>query len=110
MYPDATNPVNYKRSTWASDPYSMGSLPFQKVGSSSEDYKAYQEAESTGNKIYFAGDGTTEDYGASVQSAYLTGVKVAQQIAGVYIDDSLGVMLLSVKITALIVFVSTFAL
>ena len=34
MYPDAPNPVNYRRSNWGKDPYSMGSYPYLKPGAS----------------------------------------------------------------------------
>ena len=108
-YPNATNPVNYKRSAWGTDPYSLGSFPFAGVGASPEDFEEYQEAESTGNKIYFAGDGTTCPMQGSVHGAYVTGIKASQQIAGVY-DDSFGVTMLSVNITAFIVLLFTYAL
>ena len=89
-YPNAPNHVNYKRSSWGNDPNALGSYPFVKAGATPEDCKSYQESESTGNKIYFAGDGTTCQMIGTVHGAYITGVKAAQKIAGIN-EDSFGV-------------------
>lgn len=98
-YPNAPAQINYKRSSWGSDPYALGSYPFVKAGATTDDCKAYQESESTGNKIYFAGDGTTCNMIGTVHGAYITGVKAAQKIAGVY-DESFGVMGITCNVIA----------
>ncbi len=99
-YPNAPNHVNYKRSSWGNDQYAFGSYPFVKAGATTSDCQAYQESESTGKKIYFAGDGTTCNMIGTVHGAYITGVKAAQQIAGVYVD-SFGVMGMTVRVFAI---------
>lgn len=76
-YPNAPNYVNYKRSNWGSDPYSLGAYPFVKAGATTDDCKAYQESDSTNDKVMFAGDGTTCTMIGTVHGAYLTGVKAA---------------------------------
>ena len=40
-YPNAPNQVNYKRSSWSSDPYSLGAYPYIKNGASPKDCDAY---------------------------------------------------------------------
>jgi len=36
-YPNAPNQINYKRSSWANDPFSFGSYPHIKAGGSPKD-------------------------------------------------------------------------
>jgi monoamine oxidase len=79
-YPNAPNYVSYKRSNWGADPYSLGSYPFVKAGASTNDCSLYRESKSTGNKVYFAGDGTTCLMIGTVHGAYITGVEAAQAI------------------------------
>ncbi len=74
-YPDAPNYVSYKRTNWRNDPYSLGSYPFIKAGASKNDCSLYKESLSTGNKIYFAGDGTTCIMIGYAHSAYISGVE-----------------------------------
>jgi polyamine oxidase len=76
-YPNAPNYVNYKRSNWAIDPYSMGSYPFVKAGATPDDCDSYKESDSTSGKVLFAGDGTTCEMIGTVHGAYITGVKAA---------------------------------
>jgi polyamine oxidase len=72
-YPDAPNPVNYKRSNWGTDPYAMGSWGFIKAGSTPKDCETYSEAKSTGFKVFFAGEATTAEMMGTVHGAYITG-------------------------------------
>ena len=103
-YPNAPNYVNYKRSNWGSDPFSLGSYPFVKAGGTPDCCKAYQESDSTNDKIFFAGDGTTCQMIGTVHGAYLTGVKAAQNAAG--IQDSSSLVGLFVKTTSLIAIIA----
>jgi monoamine oxidase len=82
-YPSAPNYVSYKRSSWGNDPYSLGSYPFVKAGASTNDCALYREADSTGKKVYFAGDGTTCLMIGTVHGAYITGVDAVKNILGV---------------------------
>ena len=81
-YPNAPNYVSYKRSNWGADPYSLGSYPFVKAGASTNDCSLYRESQSTGNKVYFAGDGTTCLMIGTVHDAQSTGVETAKAIDG----------------------------
>ena len=77
MYPTAPNYVSYKRSNWGIDPYSQGSYPFVKAGATPDDCATYQEHQISGNRLYFAGDGTTCELIGTVHGAYITGVAAA---------------------------------
>ena len=80
-YPEAPEPVNYKRSNWGSDPYARGSWGFIKAGSTPDDCEAYREAESTGSKVFFAGEATTAEMIGTVHGAYITGIEAAKEAA-----------------------------
>lgn len=87
-YPDAPDFVNFKRSNWGADPYARGSWSFIKAGSTPDDCEAYQEGESTGNKVFFAGEATTADMIGTVHGAYISGLKAAQAAADAIIADA----------------------
>ena len=80
-YPEAPDFVNFKRSNWSKDPYAKGAWAFMKAGATPEDCEAYQESESTGEKVFFAGEATTAEMIGTVHGAYITGVKAAQAAA-----------------------------
>jgi hypothetical protein len=76
-YPDAPDYVNYARSNWGSDPFALGSYPFVKVGAQDRDFEMYIEAESTQERVFFAGDGTIRGMIGCVHAAYISGVDAA---------------------------------
>lgn len=80
-YPDAPEPVNYKRSNWGRDPYAFGAWGFIKAGATPEDCESYREGESTGNKVFFAGEATTSMMIGTVHGAYITGIQAAKEAA-----------------------------
>ena len=80
-YPDAPDSVNFKRSNWTSDPYAFGAWSFIKAGSSPKDCEAYFESESTGSKVFFAGEGTNADMIGTVHGAYISGINAANDAA-----------------------------
>ena len=80
-YPQVPNYVNFKRSNWSKDPYTCGTWTFMKVGSSPEDCDAYYESESTGRKVFFAGEATTSSMIGTVHGAYITGTEAARDAA-----------------------------
>lgn len=80
-YPEAPDFINFQRSNWGNDPYAMGAWAFIKAGSTPEDCETYQEGESTGNKVFFAGEATTAEMIGTVHGAYITGVKAAKAAA-----------------------------
>ena len=77
MYPDAPDYVNYARSNWGSDPFALGSYPFVKIGAEDRDFEMYIEAESTRERVFFAGDGTIRGMIGCVHAAYISGVDAA---------------------------------
>ena len=75
--PEAPEFINFKRSNWFSDPYAQGSWSYIKAGSTPDDCLAYQESESTDNKVFFAGEATNADMISTVHGAYISGVNAA---------------------------------
>ncbi|MGC5326209.1 flavin monoamine oxidase family protein [Brevibacillus sp. SYSU BS000544] len=71
-------PLSSKITRWASDPYARGSYTLHHADSTSEDMAAL--AESVDNRLFFAGEATNPDDYASVQGAYLSGVREAEKI------------------------------
>lgn len=76
-YPEAPDFSNFKRSNWNADPYSMGAWSFIKAGSTLDDCEAYRESDSTGSKVFFAGEGTIADMIGTVHGAYISGINAA---------------------------------
>ena len=64
---------------WASDPLAGGSYSHIPVGATPDDYDLMARA--VGNSLYFAGEATIRDYPGTVHGAYLSGQRVAEQIA-----------------------------
>ena len=76
-YPNAPNCVNFKRSNGGSDLYAGGAWTYIRLGSSDEDCDAYYESESTGKKVFFAGEGTDSIMLGTVHGAYQSGIDAA---------------------------------
>ncbi len=89
-YPEAPDFVNYRRSNWSRDPYARGAWGFIKAGSTPDDCEVYAESESTGEKVFFAGEATTAEMIGTVHGAYITGVKAAQAAAEAIKDEAEG--------------------
>lgn len=71
--PGAPDPVSFRRSNWGADPYSMGSWAYIAAGSTPEDCDSYAEADTTGYKVFFAGEGTISNMIGTVHGAWVTG-------------------------------------
>lgn len=71
-------PVAYRITRWAADPYARGSYSYPAVGSSSDDCKALAEPVST--RLYFAGEATSLESSATVHGALLSGWREAGRI------------------------------
>jgi len=80
--PTVTNPTRAVITRWASDPFAMGSFSYVAVGSSGKDYEIL--AKSINNKIFFAGEATNRNYPSTVSGAYMSGTRVANEIANFY--------------------------
>ncbi len=72
------DPINYFVTHWNSDPYSLGAYSFHKVGSEPSDYEELSRVEPP--NLYFCGEHTNEAYRGTVHGAYLSGVRVADEV------------------------------
>ncbi len=67
-------------SRWSLDPFSKGSYTHIPVGARPKYYEAI--AQPIQNRVFFAGEATTQDYPGTVHGAFLTGVREAKRISG----------------------------
>lgn len=74
------DPLGYRLTRWAADPFTRGSYSHAGPGATMEDYDRL--AEPVGNSLFFAGEATSSDYPATVHGAYLSGLREAERIAG----------------------------
>jgi monoamine oxidase len=72
------DPIGYSTTRWGQDIYSYGAYSFMKTGSSKLDYEIMAKA--INNKIFFAGEATSEKYPATTHGAYLSGIRAAEEI------------------------------
>ena len=79
MYWDAPAPRDARITRWRSDPWAHGSYSYVPIGSSFEEHAVVGEP--VGDKVFFAGEATRDDYPATVHGAYLSGVHAARRIA-----------------------------
>ena len=79
MYGDVPPPRDARITRWRSDPWTHGSYSYVPAGSSFAEHAALGEP--VGDKVFFAGEATNDDYPATVHGAYLSGVRAARQIA-----------------------------
>jgi monoamine oxidase len=75
---DIPEPMGYEITRWNADPYSFGSYSFVPVGSKQSHRR--QLAESVDNKVFFAGEATSQYFPATVHGAFLSGVRAAYEI------------------------------
>lgn len=66
---------------WGADPYARGAFSFYRVGSGPSDRRAL--AAPVGDRLYFAGEATSDDAPGTVQGALLSGRRAARQVDGV---------------------------
>ena len=80
MYGDETlQPVDYVRTKWASDPFAKGAYSYVGVGATESDFAALSKP--VMNRVFFAGEATYVDYTATVNGAYLSGLREAANIS-----------------------------
>ncbi|MYI06228.1 MAG: FAD-dependent oxidoreductase [Gemmatimonadetes bacterium] len=79
MYGDVPPPRDVRITRWRSDPWAHGSYSHVPAGSSFAEHAALGEP--VGDKLFFAGEATNDDYPATVHGAFLSGVRAARQIA-----------------------------
>ena len=79
MYGDVPAPTDARITRWRSDPWAHGSYSYVPAGSTFAEHAALGEP--VGDKLFFAGEATNDEYPATVHGAYLSGVRAARQIA-----------------------------
>ena len=79
MYGDVPSPRGVRTTRWRSDPWAHGSYSYVPAGSSFAEHAALGEP--VGDKVFFAGEATNDNYPATVHGAFLSGVRAARQIA-----------------------------
>lgn len=78
---DIPQPIDYQITRWQADPFARGAYSFNALGSTPE--MRDRLAESVNNQLFFAGEATERDYFATAHGAYLSGLRVAQEIADI---------------------------
>ena len=81
MYGDVPAPSDVRVTRWRSDPWTHGSYSYVPAGSSFKEHATLGEP--VGDKVFFAGEATRDDYPATVHGAYLSGVRAARQIVAI---------------------------
>ncbi|RBO74016.1 FAD-dependent oxidoreductase, partial [Microbacterium sp. H6] len=66
------------RSTWTTDPYSLGAVSFTPVGVLSDTRSAL--ARPVGKRLFFAGEATDVDAPGSVRGAIASGTRAAEEV------------------------------
>jgi len=67
---------------WGTDPFSMGTYSYSAVGSKQPDDRLAMGA-TVANKLFFAGEATSQNYAATVTGAHLSGLEVANKVSQV---------------------------
>lgn len=75
---DVPEPVAYARTGWGTDPFSLGSYSYYKVGSRAGDRALL--AQGVNGRLFFAGEATHPRYFGTVHGAYETGVRAARDV------------------------------
>lgn len=79
--PDLPQPVSWKISSWKSDPYSLGAMSYLKLGASVDTIK--QLGKPYKNRLFWAGEHTSQKHWGTIRGAYESGVAAAKTIASV---------------------------
>ncbi len=72
------DPIHSFVTHWKTDPFCLGAYSFQKVGSYPEDYDELARTEHP--NLLFCREHTSRDYRGTVHGAYLSGIRVADEI------------------------------
>ncbi|MEZ5479313.1 MAG: FAD-dependent oxidoreductase [Thiolinea sp.] len=75
------DPVSYQLTRWGSDPHARGSYSFNALGSTPNMRKVL--AAPLGNKLFFAGEASEQNYFGTAHGAYLSGLRAATEVLGV---------------------------
>ena len=74
----APTPIDSRVTHWSTDPYTLGSYVFAPVGSSPDDLALL--AEPVADRLFFAGEATTWEHGATVHGALNSGLREARRL------------------------------
>ncbi|MGB2926010.1 MAG: FAD-dependent oxidoreductase [Limnothrix sp.] len=72
-------PIDYQITRWQTDPFARGAYSFNALGSTPD--MRDRLAEPLNNQLFFAGEATERSHFATAHGAYLSGLRVAQEIA-----------------------------
>jgi hypothetical protein len=75
---DLPEPIDWQITRWGQDRFAQGSYSFNAVGGGAETRRIL--AEPVGDRLFFAGEATSEDYPSTVHGAYLSGLREAERI------------------------------
>ena len=79
MYGDSIPaPVGYQVTRWNQDPFSLGSYPYTPVGAKQSLRR--QIGMPVENRVFFAGEATSQFFPSTVHGAFLSGVRAAYVI------------------------------
>ena len=71
-------PIDYQITRWATDPFSLGSYSYNRVGTLPE--MRQELAAPLKGLVFFAGEASEQNYFATAHGAYLSGLRVAKEI------------------------------
>lgn len=72
-------PERVQRTRWASDPFTLGAYSIMPPGASMRDFKSLARAPS--ERLFMAGEATSDRYPGTVHGAYLSGLRAAAEVA-----------------------------
>lgn len=77
IFPQAPDPVAFRRTRWSQDPFALGSYSFFATGSRPQDRRALFAPM---GRVHFAGEACRLDYPSTTHGAYLSGVEAAKAV------------------------------
>ena len=79
MYgPDLPRPTAMRRSSWGTDPFTLGSYSFPSTTTEMADFDALAAPH---GRVHFAGEHTSREYFGTVHGAHLSGLRAADEVA-----------------------------
>ncbi len=80
-------PTAVRVTRWKSDPFALGSYPSNPIRASVAEARAQRThyeamAAPVGERLLFAGDGTSYDFGSTVEGAVVSGIREAERLLG----------------------------
>lgn len=78
------NPTGHIITRWGKDPFSYGAYSSLRPGAMSDNDDRNILAEPIADRLIFAGEATSEDYSATMQGAYLSGIRAANYVLSGY--------------------------